>query len=457
MNRRFLVGVVIFACFFIVIKVSYACIPIEVYIWDYYKYVPVGGDTVEVTADVESGGPAHYWDWDYPGGLNCSGYSEDDYESTATFSGDTAGTYTVYAEAENYYGSYDYDWAYVKVVEVTQVIGSKYVLAVGEEWTYAALTNPQNSHPYVDFTWDTDGGDYSLSSGTSLCTVSWDTPGTKRLTAYCGSSSAYVDITVYVKVDKIVEEGTTDEGPLYVVCITDTVDLEAKPYPEEASFPDGEPHWLYVSGPAGAYPLMNPTYGSSTTTVSGFLHPGTYQFRAKCGDSDVGDTISVITPPTTGYWEEFNPDFGCPPAWWETPFNVKGDDCSNMIDITCPDGDFIWKYNGTEVGHCVWTFGRNNFQYKVCLAEIYGKERFLETKHVTQNDAEGVDAQGEGCDGFWCWRVQRYDCVKEEPVVHPLPLGSSPWWRKDEGSSGTNEHDGVPCLGQDGIHNNYPD
>jgi hypothetical protein len=45
-----------------------------------------------------------------------------------------------------------------------------------------------------------------------------------------------------VDVDKVVKEGTTDEGALYV-CVGEDVNLEALPDPCGASFPEDQPTW----------------------------------------------------------------------------------------------------------------------------------------------------------------------------------------------------------------------
>jgi hypothetical protein len=116
------------------------------------------------------------------------------------------------------------------------------------------------------------------------------------------------------------------------------------------------------------------------------------------------------------------------------------------------------QVGGTEVGLCVWTGGNNPiFDYKVTDETNYGKERFLKTRHVTQNDGKGIDSQGEGCDGYWCWRVEKYDCINEEPIEHPAPLGTSPWWRRHSISLSGSEYAGEPCLGTGGNHPCYPD
>jgi len=52
-----------------------------------------------------------------------------------------------------------------------------------------------------------------------------------------------------IEVAKVVKDGTTDEGPIYV-CPNGTVDLEAVPDPG-STFPAGEPTWEITSYPAG--------------------------------------------------------------------------------------------------------------------------------------------------------------------------------------------------------------
>lgn len=105
---------------------------------------------------------------------------------------------------------------------------------------------------------------------------------------------------------------------------------------------------------------------------------------------------------------------------------------------------------GTEVGICVWEGGVNDFRYKATYESIYGVMRFIATKHTTQNEAEGVDGQGEGCDDYWCWRVERHDCVNNTPVEN------SPWWRRHPNYSAWDEDDGEPCPGPPGKHHCYP-
>jgi hypothetical protein len=273
-----------------------------------------------------------------------------------------------------------------------------------------------------------------------------------------------INVTV-VEVYNVAEDVTGYEGPLYVVCPEDTVLLHAFPWPSEGPWPSGEPHWEFVSQP-GATGVITPFIGSDIVEVSGFGAPGEYVVKAKCGIDDVGDEITIITPPPQYYWRLFEPNFACPPRSGESNQKCKYDNCGNRLAVYCDannSGQFTaysWWYlpagatpRGTEVGICVWIGGQNSFEYKVTDKTNYGKERFLETHHATQNDAKGVDGDGEGCDGYWCWRVERYDCV------HDTPLGQGVWWRRRDWGPGTTEYQGIACAGpggKNGKHNLYP-
>lgn len=137
------------------------------------------------------------------------------------------------------------------------------------------------------------GGDPATASDTCTFTTHWDSPGTKTVTATpdCGDGAKQKQVTI-VEVDKVVKAGTTNEGPLYV-CLNSTVDLEAKPNPTGASFPSGEPNWSIVSQPSGASASLNPSSGTAATTLDNLTEPGHYIVKAKCGNNDTGDNITV--------------------------------------------------------------------------------------------------------------------------------------------------------------------
>jgi len=93
-----------------------------------------------------------------------------------------------------------------------------------------------------------------------------------------------------VDVNSVVEYGTTNEEPN--VCLdTYVVYLEAKPNPNDASFPTGEPTWSIVSQPSGADANLS-VYGISAGLWD-LTVEGDYVVNAKCGSVDTGDSITV--------------------------------------------------------------------------------------------------------------------------------------------------------------------
>lgn len=112
----------------------------------------------------------------------------------------------------------------------------------------------------------------------------------------------YCEVWVY-KIDKVVKEGTTDEGPIYV-CLNDTVDvnLEAIPYPSATYFPTDKIVWE-VNQPEDANAVLDPNSGSLTTTLSGLTELGDYVVNARCGcgPNDPGDDITVSVSPNPSF------------------------------------------------------------------------------------------------------------------------------------------------------------
>jgi hypothetical protein len=262
------------------------------------------------------------------------------------------------------------------------------------------------------------------------------------------------DIVRVVEAYQIEQIGTGLTGPLYVVCPDDTIQLQVSPWPSEGPWPAGEPHWEVISCPDGATPALTPSSGSATTTVSGFNKPGYYIVWAKCGELDDGDGIIIITPPPANRFRSFDWSFHCPTREGEASSKAWPDDCGNEVSVVCQGSPFHFYYKPTggtrtQVGQCIWAGGQNEF-YCWYHEAPDGRERFLELRHVTVNDAVGVDSDGEGCKDFCCWRVQRHNCVANTEIGH--------WWRKctDPDDAGWDENNGVPCLGQDGAHGAIP-
>ncbi len=321
--------------------------------------------------------------------------------------------------------------------------------------------------------WTNDGTyDYTESPGDGYATHSYSTAGsyTVKLKVYdddnacccsgtgCSDKTATCTRTVtVVKVDKLVQYGTNNEGPIRI-CPGDSANLEAKPYPTGASFPSGEPHWTIVEQSSGTNAYLSSLWGP-TTTVGGLTKPGEYVVvRARCGNVDTGDTITVKTPELSGLWEEFVPGFGCgiipdPPCLLGYTAE-EPDSCGHKVIIACVQYSlpwcrfFYWYWTEsmeTEIGECIWGKGDNRWWYK---KSNYPPKVFLKTKNTSRNDEPGTD--GEGCQGYWCWRTTIYDCVD----------GGAPQrvWRRSNDLSLPSwaEDDGEPCPGPPGIHPYYP-
>ncbi len=175
---------------------------------------------------------------------------------------------------------------------------------VGSAPAQTGSYDPDNGEPYgggrgIDiYGWWYGYGNWDYSSG-GTPSHTYDTAGAYWVYLYVydddgGWRSQYSDsCRVYVvEVDKVVKSGTADEGPLYV-CLNGTVDLQAKPNPAGASFPTGEPHWSIENQPSRANATLNPSSGSATTTLGNLTKPEDYIVKAKCGNSDTGDSITV--------------------------------------------------------------------------------------------------------------------------------------------------------------------
>ena len=99
-------------------------------------------------------------------------------------------------------------------------------------------------------------------------------------------------IVTVVEVSKIVEYGTTDQGPLEI-CLNDYVYLGAIPNPNDASFPSGEQTWSIVSQPSGADAKLELYYGGIVAALYDLTVEGDYVVDACCGSFDTGDSITV--------------------------------------------------------------------------------------------------------------------------------------------------------------------
>jgi hypothetical protein len=132
----------------------------------------------------------------------------------------------------------------------------------------------------------------------------------------------------------------------------------------------------------------------------------------------------------TGAWGiGFCPEIGesCPKApvkVWPGDGQTMADDCGHTLKVYCsPAGSgccFMFYYDTTLVGWCPWINAGNGWQARRTSLK-WGKRRWLETKHCsfaecgTETGPPSLpEPDGEGHVGFWCWRVQRYDCINNK-------------------------------------------
>jgi len=248
---------------------------------------------------------------------------------------------------------------------------------------------------------------------------------------------------VYVtEVQKIVEEGTSDEGPLTPGCLGNDVSLEAKPYPTAASFPDGEPHWT-IQKPRTSDASLSPTSGSATTTVSGLDMYGEYTITAKCGSSDDGDSITIkfLLENETG-WEAYGGSGipgSCSPTWCDGEDSVIFDDCGNELEVSCAQSDgtgglsgcaYRYFYNDDLISSCIWENGTNKWWYKEADIQGTNEKVFTKARHTTVDPDKFDD---EGCSGYYCSLVTIYNCTTGT---------STEYWRRSASSMPWTETDG---------------
>lgn len=245
-----------------------------------------------------------------------------------------------------------------------------------------------------------------------------------------------------VKVDKVVEQGTSNEGPIGI-CPGNTVNLQAVPYPAGASFPWGEPHWTIVEKSWGTNAYLYYSWGP-TNTVAGLNNFQEYVVvRARCGDFDTGDTITVTTQLENEIpWGCYSPTWGT----WPTSCmlicdgedSYELDDCGNELEFSCcePDGSggtncaYRVFYNNTLLSSCVFGYSPENEVYRK-IATIVGTDLKVITKikHINTE----TNKAGGGCTGYYCAKFYTYDCVTG---------ASSTIWQRNQDHPPINESDG---------------
>jgi hypothetical protein len=224
-----------------------------------------------------------------------------------------------------------------------------------------------------------------------------------------------------VKVDKLVKQGTTDEGPLYV-CLNGTVDLQAKIYPLGASFPVYHPNWTIESQPDGANASLSYTWGA-TTTLRWLDVPGEYVVKATCGTSSDTITVTVVAvdwiqylDPDTGYT---NINFS---LYVRKGTNVSFKSTPNPSGASWPSGKPVWggtsgaSGTGSTKEVTFNTLSSSTSDYKTVTAECGNTV----TVNVIVFDFEGVFTPEDNFSG----RYTMYYGIEEKVE---LDFETDPW------------------------------
>jgi hypothetical protein len=299
MNRYILTSIFIFVCFcFIICNVSYSCVPVGIDIYYDWYVVPVG-DSVYVWTDVYSGA-VDDWDWDYDWLNVYVDYNAPDGYGMYVGS-DYAGTYAPEVEAYSS-GSSDYDYCYVYVSEVDEIVNENYetgtqYVPVGGQINLYANSYPDNgqSYPYDEYYFPYGEPTWSITSkpsGSNQGLSTWDSGkcvggGEDALTlsnltvagdyvvkAVCGYYDSGNTITVtVVKVDHLEYNdpdnswtAVSETGTFYVYQGT-TVNFKAVPNPSVSPFPA-----VWSGAASGTGSTTSVTFNTRSTSTTDYKY-----------------------------------------------------------------------------------------------------------------------------------------------------------------------------------------
>ncbi len=137
-------------------------------------------------------------------------------------------------------------------------------------------------------------------------------------------------------------------------------------------------------------------------------------------------TVNIVADTSPGNWTKLYAGFNCPATNCNSingdPKEVP-DECNNKVSISCgPQCYYIYFYNSSNAGSCIWHNGLNAWQYRKTSGS--GKKRFHSTRHATQHNCNNnPQTCGEGCAGYYCWKITYWDCLNDQ-------IDGSPEWRK---------------------------
>jgi hypothetical protein len=148
------------------------------------------------------------------------------------------------------------------------------------------------------------------------------------------------------------------------------------------------------------------------------------------------------TQTTAGAWNDLTVTFSCPAACSGTDTKNRDDNCCDNIKVTCgPDPSFCkYRYwHNTHVrGVCIFAWGQNEWQYKLTP----NGDRYHSMRHTTLHPHTSC-ACGEGCPGWYCWKVVKHNCITGSDYSSPYNRRSTTWpaskWEGD-GSADPTSH-----------------
>ncbi len=188
-------------------------------------------------------------------------------------------------------------------------------------WTYLSIDHPDNTSSTATLKADTfPCGEWEVGV---KATYNWKSTG---CSGGCEKESAekFTGTATAVGVDRIIVQGSSpeDTGPATAL-VGETVDLEAKPCPDGASFPSGNPVWTLQSKPAAS--TLSSSLGTGTTKSVEPDVVGTYVVKATCGSSSDTFTIKAIEAsliiyadqPGVGGDRDMLEDEDCGHTFWE--------------------------------------------------------------------------------------------------------------------------------------------
>jgi hypothetical protein len=418
-----------FACIFIFISVAYACSSLEIDS-DYIKYAPVGAYAY-VGAWVVANGPVYYegWTWTWPGFYDVDHWDHvNGYESHSWGKCDTPGWYyyvTVSAVGPNGQDSAD---TLVRIFKMDLDISG--VSDENEESLggYICVNDDDDNNNTIPDKEETG----TVSDEDDLVPISLSYEPSSLYPGYIRLSMPYSN---NMKVWSSSEKGTL---------VIDEYNRNRTWYYNQM------PSTLYVEG----------IYTNTLQELHLYYTPDGQNYPGGDQNHDlvkfnVYDICETLPPDIVAYWDSFLPGFECPEPGGPTQV-ARVDKCGNRLAIFCDTNNsggfeaFSWWYRpfgqtgrGTEVGLCIWAGGKNKFDVRISFSGSHGKERFLKTRHSSKNDNKGSSFNKEGCPGYWCYKVQRYDCIT------PTFETGSPWWRRDDDYylSDWWENEGTACVG----------